>query len=93
MYLRRLPKLPSKSAPRLGHGIALDPGGNGVGLREKLPDFDSEVKRIGKTAGEANLVEAGHQIDRPQVRISLQHSQLFVPADGAYLGNIEPALE
>jgi hypothetical protein len=27
------------------------------------------------------------------MRVSLQHPKLFVPADGAHLGNIEPPLE
>jgi hypothetical protein len=93
MYLPYYRKLRSKSAPRLGQGIALDSGCNGMRLREKSPDFDLQAERIGKTAGGANLVEARHQIDCTQVSVSLQHSQLFMTRNRRHLGNIEPALE
>jgi len=59
-----------------------------VGLREKLPDFDSQAGWLSEPAGEWGLVEARHQIDRTQMCVSLQHSQFFMPADGAHFGNI-----
>ena len=37
--------------------------------------------------------QSTNKIDRPQMRVTLQHPKLFVSADGAHLGNIEPALE
>jgi hypothetical protein len=37
--------------------------------------------------------QSANKINRTQMRIALQHSQFFMPADGAHLGNIEPALE
>ena len=37
--------------------------------------------------------QSANKINRPQMRVALQHPQFFVPADGAHLGNIEPALE
>ena len=37
--------------------------------------------------------QSTNKINRPQMCVSLQHSQFLVPADGAHLGNIEPALE
>ena len=37
--------------------------------------------------------QSTNKINRSQMRVSLQHPQFFVSADGAHLGNIEPALE
>jgi hypothetical protein len=37
--------------------------------------------------------QSTNKINRSQMRVSLQNPQLFVPANGAHLGNIEPALE
>ena len=37
--------------------------------------------------------QSTNKINRSQMCVSLQHPQFFVPADGAHLGNIEPALE
>ena len=64
-----------------------------VDVRAKSPGIDSRTGQISEAGGEKNLAETCHQIGGPQMRVALQHSQFFVPADGAHLGDIEPALE